>query len=209
MGPQRGVIFPRGVKDAFQAAEHLRKFDFVDKERVALAGYSWGAMVATLASSQRWASVFGTGPRFAAAVAFYPGCFTIKLPTTPPYEIVNPDIDRPLLVLMGGKDTETPASECTSRLDPMKASGAPVETHLYPDATHCWDCRQLHNVAKTDVRGNQVVYHYDKNVTGDSGRECSSSWTKRCSADRGSAPPTRLTQGLFRHFRAAPTSAAE
>ena len=49
-GAQRGVNFPRGVLDAFQAADHLRGFDFVDKDRIGLAGYSRGAMVAVLAS---------------------------------------------------------------------------------------------------------------------------------------------------------------
>ena len=44
--------FARGVKDALQAADYLRKFDFVDKKRIALAGYSWGAMVGVLAQHQ-------------------------------------------------------------------------------------------------------------------------------------------------------------
>jgi dienelactone hydrolase len=95
------VNFPRGVKDALQAAEHLRSFDFVDKKRIALAGYSWGAMVGVLASSKRWGTTLAPLERFAAAVSFYPGCFTIKPPSGKPYEIVQPDIDRPLLVLMG------------------------------------------------------------------------------------------------------------
>ena len=69
--------FPRGVKDAFQAAEHLRKFDFVDQKRIALAGYSWGAMVGVLASSKRWGATLAPGERFIAAVSFYPGCRTI------------------------------------------------------------------------------------------------------------------------------------
>lgn len=169
-GPQNNVTFATGVKDALQAAEHLRKFDFVDKQRIAHAGYSWGAMVGVLASSRLWGESLARGERFAAAVAFYPGCFTIKPKTMPQYEIVRPDIDRPLLVLMGADDNETPSPDCISRLEPIKAQGAPVEWHVYPNATHCWDCANLHNFSKTDVRGNRVTYLYDKEVTADSAR---------------------------------------
>lgn len=170
-GPKGGVNFARGVKDALQAAEHLRKFDFVDKKRVALAGYSWGAMVGVLASGKHWGTTLaGPGERFDATVSFYPGCFTIKPPSGQQYEIVQPDIDRPLLVLMGEVDTETPPSVCIPKLGAAKAAGTPVEWHSYPQTTHCWDCRQLDGFSKTDVRGNKVNYRYDQNVTRDSTR---------------------------------------
>jgi dienelactone hydrolase len=167
-GPKGGVHFARGVKDALQAAEHLQKFDFVDKKRIALAGYSWGAMVGVLASSARWSGNALPGVRFAAAVSFYPGCFTIRPPTAAAYEIVQSDIDRPLLVLMGQQDTETPAEECVAKLGAAKVSGASVEWHVYPQATHCWDCRNLDGFTKTDVRGNSVTYRYSMDYTTDS-----------------------------------------
>lgn len=170
-GPQNNVTFATGVKDALQAAEHLRKFDFVDRRRIAHAGYSWGAMVGVLASSKLWGEALAPGgARPAAVVAFYPGCFTLRPKTGPQYEVVRPDIDRPLLVLMGAEDNETPPADCTSRLEPLKAQGAPVEWHVYPDATHCWDCSNLHNFSKTDFRGNRVTYRYDAEVTADSAR---------------------------------------
>lgn len=167
-GPKGGVIFSRGLKDALQAAEHLQKFDFVDPTRIALAGYSWGAMVGVLAGSAGWSRTAVPAARFSAVVAFYPGCFTIKPPTTAPYEIVQPDIDRPLLALMGQLDTETPAEECVAKLGAAKAAGAPVEWHVYPQATHCWDCKQLDGFSKTDVRGNKVEYRYSTEYTVDS-----------------------------------------
>ena len=168
MGTQGGVNYPRGVRDALQAAEHLRKFDFVDKDRIALAGYSWGAMVAALASNARWGTSLAAGGRFAAAASFYPGCFTIRPPAGNPYEIIRADIDRPLLVMMGEGDTETPPAECVPKLEAAKSSGAPVQWHVYPEATHCWDCRNLDGYSKTDFRGNRVIYRYDDGVTVDS-----------------------------------------
>jgi dienelactone hydrolase len=169
MGAQGGVNFARGVRDALQAAEHLRRFEFVDKDRIALAGYSWGAMVAALASGQRWGTSLAPGERFAAAVSFYPGCFTIGAAGNR-YEIVNSDIDRPLLVLMGEKDTETPSAECVPKLEAARGAGAPVEWHVYPEATHCWDCKNLDGFSKVDFRGSRVVYRYDRNITSDAGR---------------------------------------
>lgn len=167
-GPKAGVNFPRGVKDALQAAEHLRKFEFVDRKRIALAGYSWGAMIGVLVSSKRWGTTLAPGERFNAAISFYPGCRTITPQSARPYEIVQPDIDRPLLVLMGELDNESPPGECIARLGAAKNAGAPVEWHVYPGTTHCWDCRQLDGRSKIDARGNQVTYQYDENVSGDS-----------------------------------------
>lgn len=168
MGPKNGVNFMRGARDALMAGAHLRSLPFVDKERIGLAGYSWGAMNTVMASSKLWGGTLGDGFRFRAAVAFYPGCFSLRPATSPPLEIVQPDIDRPLLVLMGGQDNETPADECMRKLEPVKAAGAPVEMHLYPQAFHCWDCRNLNNFSKVDARGNRVVYRYDEAVLKDS-----------------------------------------
>jgi dienelactone hydrolase len=87
-----------------------------------------------------------------------------------PYELANPDIDHPLLVLMGDADTEAPASECVPKLQAAKDAGAPVQWHVNPDTTHCWDCQNLNNSSKTDVRGNHVVYRYNAQVTEDAER---------------------------------------
>ena len=167
-GPKGDVNFFRGAKDALQAADHLSRLPYVDAKRIGLAGYSWGAMVALAVSSKAWASALATGPRFAAAVSFYPGCMRIAPPTGPAYDIAQLDIDRPHLTLMGDLDNETPPSDCIPRLETAKALGAPVEWHLYSGITHCWDCANLHNFNKVDMRGNRVTYLYDKAITSDS-----------------------------------------
>jgi dienelactone hydrolase len=168
MGPKGNVFFSRGVRDAVQAAQHLRKFNFVDKNRIAHAGFSWGAMVAVMASSRSYSAGVGGAGEIAAFVSFYPGCYTIRPAKAPPYEVIYPDISRPLLVLMGGKDTETPPEDCVPRLQKVRSAGAPVEWHSYPDATHCWDCQQWHGFSKTDFKGARVTYLYDAKITTDS-----------------------------------------
>lgn len=169
-GARGGVNFMRGVKDGLQAARHLKTLDFVDKQRIALAGFSWGGMVGTLASSQLWGNTLGDGERFAAVVAFYPGCHTIRPSNGAPYGIVNEDIDRPLLVLMGARDTETPPSDCVPKLEAAQATGAPVTWHVYPGATHCWDCEKLNGFSKVDARGQRVEYVHDASATQDAAR---------------------------------------
>jgi len=156
------------VRDALQAAEHLRKLPYADRDRVAFVGFSWGAMVGLLASGESWGNSLRVGERFRAVVAFYPGCFEIRPPSGRPYQLVQSDVDTPVLVLMGNLDTETPPQECTTRLEPLKAAGRPVDWHIYPEATHCWDCQNLDRFRKTDSRGNAVEYRYNKDVSKDS-----------------------------------------
>jgi dienelactone hydrolase len=167
LGP-KGDIFPsRGVRDALQAAAHLRALPYVDKRRVAFAGYSWGGGVGLLLSSSEAARAVRISDRFDAAASFYPPCRSYPK-VGDPYSWVLAGIDRPLLVLLGGKDNETPPEECVGDLSPHQAKGVPIEWHLYAQATHCWDCKQLHGFKKVDIRGSNIEYRYDEAVTRDS-----------------------------------------
>lgn len=168
LGVKAGVNYMRGSRDALMAATHLKNFGFVDKERIVHAGFSWGGMVALAVSGKTWGESLGDGTRFAASVAFYPGCFGIRPASGYVYELLNRDVDRPLLVLMGELDAETPPAECVSKLEAIKANGGPVQWHIYPEATHCWDCKNLHNFSKTDFRGTRVTYKYSDEMTQDS-----------------------------------------
>jgi dienelactone hydrolase len=164
------TVYPsRGVKDAFQALDHLKSFTFVDSNRVGFIGYSWGATVGLLLSTTEAARALSDGKRFGAVVSLYPMCNfpgTSKFPN--PVEYLRSDTDKPLLVLMGEQDVETPPSECLPRLDALKKKGAPVEWNLYPGATHCWDCASIAGYSKIDFQGIRVVYQYSKEITDDS-----------------------------------------
>jgi dienelactone hydrolase len=166
-GPRNGVNFFRGVRDALQAVDHLRSLPMVDKTRVGLVGYSWGAMIGLMAASPMYRGWLGFHGSPAAVVSHYPGCFTI----TPPnrnrsFEVFSRDVDVPVLALLGSDDTETPPDECERK---FKDANYPemLDWHLYPGATHCWDCQQIDGLQKIDVRGNRVSYRYDADVTKD------------------------------------------
>lgn len=157
----------RGTKDAFQALAHLRRFPFVDQERIGLLGFSWGAMVALLASSQTFADLFSPSQRYVAAVGFYPLCHVDPMQGRPAVDFVRPDHDRPALILLAGQAVEAPAADCLSLLKAQAEKGQQVEWHIYPGATHCWDCSSLDNYSKTDFRGVRVTYRYNKELTED------------------------------------------
>jgi dienelactone hydrolase len=168
--PKGAIYHVRGALDVLQAAEHLRMFDFVDKKRIAAVGFSWGAMADLLAASALYQSAFKIEDGFAEFVAIYPACFTFVTPQGMPYEIVLRDIDKPGLVLMGGDDLEAPASQCVAKLQAAEWTGAPVQWHVFPNATHCWDCAHLDGYSKTDFRGNRVSYRFDGDVTAETKR---------------------------------------
>lgn len=140
-----------GLADAYAALALLASQPFVDKARIYQAGYSWGAFMSAFLASPQSAQLVGSELRFAATVGNYGSC-QFKNST-----LVLNDVDRPLLMLMGGRDTEVPAAPCFPRLDELKAAGKPVQWHVFPDATHGWDKPGLAS------RG----YTYDAQITQD------------------------------------------
>ncbi|MBS0536506.1 MAG: prolyl oligopeptidase family serine peptidase [Proteobacteria bacterium] len=168
--PKGAVYHIRGALDVLQAAAHLRTLGYVDKRRIAVVGFSWGAMAGLLAASRFNQLALKIDTAFAAVVSVYPLCAAFVLPQGRPYEIVNRDIDRPGLVLMGSDDLEAPPNLCVSSLQAAAWQGAPVEWHVFPHATHCWDCAHLDGYAKVDFRGTRVEYRFDGDLTADTRR---------------------------------------
>lgn len=166
-GPRDGVNIFRGARDAFQAADHLRKYAFVDAARVSFVGFSWGASVGLIVSSTRYAAALNGKP-FARVASFYPACFRVERPNTPTFDLVSDDMGQPVLVLMGETDLEAPPEQCIPKLGIARDAGSLVEWHVYPSTGHCWDCRHLDGFSKIDARGMSVTYVYSEAVTCDS-----------------------------------------
>ena len=156
----------RGVKDLLQAVEHLKSFPFIDKSRIGMIGTSWGAMVGLLAASPAFVERSLPGGSVGAIVGLYPPCRSHSTG----FEFVRPDLTAPTLVLMGGRDNETPGDECVSGLQTLKERNAPVEWHVFPTATHCWDCSDQHGQRWSPpwAGGRDVHYQYDGKITSES-----------------------------------------
>jgi dienelactone hydrolase len=98
-------IFPRDrADDALAAGEWLGGQPFIDRRRLALVGWSHGAMAVLWAVRPGF---LGRPPQFKTAVAFYPGCRQIDR-----LEDWRPSI--PLTLLIGSADDWTRPGPCRS-----------------------------------------------------------------------------------------------
>lgn len=131
---ERRIPFAFGVLDAYSGLSHLAALPFVRKDEVYLLGFSYGGAVASLASSAKAAEKAGSALRFRAAAAHYSNCYAPSGAA-----LVLDDTDRPLLILMGDRDTETPAANCDPRLQQLRGVGVPVSWNIFSGATHGWD----------------------------------------------------------------------
>lgn len=164
-GPQGGVTLGRTVKDFYQAADYMRKLPYVHPQKVAMVGYSQGALIALFNNSKSFREEFRQARGFDAYVSFYPPCRIMSLgPNRLAVDVVQKDMEQPHLFLLGGADNETPAAECETLLGPIKASGKPVQLHTYPGETHCWDCKSLNGYTKPGRLGT-VTYTYSESAT--------------------------------------------
>jgi dienelactone hydrolase len=167
-GPQSGVTFGRTVKDFYQSADYLRKLSYVKSDQVAMVGFSQGALIALFNNSKSFREEFRQSRGFDAYVSFYPPCRIMSLPPNRfSIDVVQKDIEKPHLFLLGGADNETPASDCEVLLAPIRASGKPVQLFTYPEQTHCWDCKSLDGFSKPGRLGT-VKYTYSEAATLDS-----------------------------------------
>jgi dienelactone hydrolase len=117
---------------ALAALRLLATHPQIDPKRIGVIGFSRGGSAAiNTALEPIRLSVIDNDLRFAAHVAFYPGCAV-------PYVSARLD-GSPILMLLGGKDDYTPASNCLAYADQLRALGASVRVVVYPDANHAFD----------------------------------------------------------------------
>jgi dienelactone hydrolase len=110
------------IMDAYGALLYLAEQRFVDADRIAVVGYSQGAMVALSA-----VELNGTGTlfdrHFRAAIAYYPLCGDIA-------------VGAPTVILIGDLDDWTPARDCRNAVTRRTGEGSPVKLVIYPGAYH-------------------------------------------------------------------------
>lgn len=122
--------------DAVGALRFLHSASYVDRTRIGAMGWSNGGVFALAVVNgaslerARQRGVEMPAPGFAAAVGVYPGgC----------YSLVEEQIVRPLLVLIGDADDWTLPGECVRMVEAMRGRGADASIVLYPGAVHYFD----------------------------------------------------------------------
>jgi dienelactone hydrolase len=118
--------------DAYAALRYLAQQDFVDPTRIAVLGQSMGGY-STLYAVDRDMVAQYFAERFRAAVAYYPACGAVPLPT----------FTAPVLILIGEADDWTPADRCREMVAHARPDSAPIALHVYPDAHHAFDVAVL------------------------------------------------------------------
>ena len=123
------------MHDAYRALDFLVGQSSVDPSRVAMAGFSQGAMLALL-SVERGQIERSAQAKFRAAIGFYPPCLGLK-----------GNMTVPTLILIGELDDWAPAKECRNLAEGRddwgisreKGQGIPIEIIVYPGAHHDFD----------------------------------------------------------------------
>lgn len=173
-GYRLGVSEPapaEGAKDAYDALAYLVKLPFIDASRIYQTGYSYGGNTTALLASPQGSVAFKAVGRFKATVANYGACnvssFYSHKDGATKIDLLSADSDRPLLMLMAELDIENPPSTCFPLLEEMRATGKPVEWHIYPKTTHAWDKREHNGYVYRTTSGDSMRYRYDPDVTQD------------------------------------------
>ncbi|HEY7608993.1 MAG TPA: dienelactone hydrolase family protein [Alphaproteobacteria bacterium] len=120
------------IADAYAGLSYLAaQHPGIDTGRVALVGFSYGAMASMYAMNARVAAQLGKGLKFAGHVAFYGPCIArFSDPRT---------TGAPLLYLYGTADILIDRARCETFAADLKKGGSSVEIVAYKDAPHQWD----------------------------------------------------------------------
>ncbi len=121
------------VADANAARAWLQSQSWVAPDRVALLGWSSGAIAALWAVRARaqLQPQSKDNPDFRSAVAFYPGCRRLSNAAW--------SARVPILILIGRADDQASAATCQQMVAGARGRSAQVEIHVYPGAHHDFD----------------------------------------------------------------------
>ena len=161
--PDIRVSVTEFAQDQAAGLRHLRALPFVDRNRVVLMGYSFGAMAALRTASASFQRKSLGGEHFAAVVAFYPWCNDIKGPANQDHQWnFYDDTTTPLLVILGADDNEADPRSCVDKAKANAAKGMPVEYSVLPGTTHAFDNSGLGDRPLVFSRGGSTItYRYN------------------------------------------------
>ena len=133
VGSQDEVTIAAVILDAYRALEELSKHPKINKDKVALTGWSLGGGVTLFAGWMPLKEAITDQVSFAAHLAFYPPCF------------INPEnlsfTKAPIHILIGEADDWTPAKPCVNLVEKL-SDKTNISITTYPDAHHGFDSEE-------------------------------------------------------------------
>ena len=131
VGSQVEVTTAMMILDAYRAFEILSDDPRIDKDRVAITGWSLGGGVALFSGWLPLVEKITEKVKFAAHLSIYPPC------------IVEPEVlrftDAPIHIMIGELDDWVPAAACEELVPKIKNSGANIGLTVYPASHHSFD----------------------------------------------------------------------
>jgi dienelactone hydrolase len=125
------------MNDAFAALAVLAKHPRIDPGKIAVMGFSKGAVPSLYASMNRFQSAYASeGTSFAAYIGFYTPCNTALIDD----EKVS---TRPIRLYHGVADDWVPVGPCRDYVARLKKAGANIDLVEYPGATHAFDTQSI------------------------------------------------------------------
>jgi dienelactone hydrolase len=121
------------INDAFVALAVLAKHPRIDPDKIAIMGFSKGAIPSLYASMNRFQSAYATeGASFAAYIGFYTPCNITMIDD----EKVSA---KPIRLYHGIADDWVPVGPCRDYFARLKKAGANIDLVEYPGAYHAFD----------------------------------------------------------------------
>jgi dienelactone hydrolase len=121
------------MHDAFAALGKLATHPRIDPARIAVMGFSKGAVPAVYSSNIRFRSAYGPGnAEFAAHIGLYTPCNVT-------YKQDDKVVHNPIRLFHGIADDYVSIEPCRTYVRRLKEAGADVTLAEYPDAPHAYD----------------------------------------------------------------------
>jgi dienelactone hydrolase len=121
------------MNDAFAALAVLAKHPRIDPDKIAIMGFSNGAVPSLYASMDRFQRAYASqGAGFAAYIGFYTPCNTAMIDD----EKVS---QKPIRLYHGVADDWVPIGPCRDYVARLKKAGANIDVVEYPGAYHLFD----------------------------------------------------------------------
>jgi dienelactone hydrolase len=130
------------AQDAHDAKSYLTGLPFVNRNQIALMGWSHGGWT-TLFAIDETIPIQNRGDPFRCAIAFYPYCSTYLR-----------NLNAPLSILIGELDDWCPAQMCFLRMPSGKTTHE-AALKIYPQAYHCFDFEGI----DTSKNGHRLLYN--------------------------------------------------
>lgn len=173
--PKAGALW--SLPFAYGALDYLSNRPEIDKNRIGVMGFSFGAHMTILAATARSREALGKGKGFVAHAAFYPVCWGMLKWSKSRKKGSDRYTSAPILILEGELDDYSEPGTCDRFIESIPLPFVTQFTHrFYPGAAHGWDLppgvtRNFYTRSANMGKGGYVFMQRNESVAQESRRE--------------------------------------